>query len=250
MLDCDIIRIERISYFAGGMIISDEIRGFLLSSGADLVGFANLQDISSDARDSLPFGVSIAVALNPHIISKIKDGPTGDYYKEYERANRLLDKLGYLAVHFFEKYGHKAKWLAATGVGYDPETLSAPLPHKTTATLAGLGWIGKCALLVTATFGSAVRLTTVLTDAKLPTGRLIKTPYCGKCTACVDVCPGHAPSGMSWQVGLHRDLFFDPFACRETALKLASRRAGIQKIICGICIAVCPWTLKYIKRNI
>ncbi len=86
------------------MIISDEIRGFLLSSGADLVGFANLQDISSDARDSLPFGVSIAVALNPHIISKIKDGPTGDYYKEYERANRLLDKLGYLAVYFFEKY--------------------------------------------------------------------------------------------------------------------------------------------------
>ena len=116
-----------------------------------MVGIANLQHISADVRDNLPFGVSIAVALKPQIISEIKDGPTKPYYQEYERANRLLDELGHYAVEFVKAQGHQAKWFAATSVGIDSNTLSTRLPHKTVAALAGLGWIGKCALLVTRT---------------------------------------------------------------------------------------------------
>ena len=41
------------------------------------------------------------------------------------------------------------------------------MPHKTVAVHAGLGWIGKSALFVTEKYGSAVRLTSVLTDAPL-----------------------------------------------------------------------------------
>ena len=33
------------------------------------------------------------------------------------------------------------------------------------ATLSGMGWIGKCALLVNDSYGTAVRYITVLTDA-------------------------------------------------------------------------------------
>jgi len=38
------------------------------------------------------------------------------------------------------------------------------MPQKTIATRAGLGWIGKTALLITPQFGSAIRLNSVLTD--------------------------------------------------------------------------------------
>jgi epoxyqueuosine reductase len=236
-----------VSVFAG-TAISDELRTFLKSHGADAVGFADLQDIAPDIRDNFPFGISIAVALNPQIVSGIKDGPTKQYHAEYERVNHLLNSLGHHAVQFLEKQGFKAGWFAATDAGIDPETLSTRLPHKTVATRAGLGWIGKCALLVTETFGSAIRITSVLTEANLPAGDAIDTSQCGDCRACVDVCPAHASSGRDWQVNLRRDSFFDAFACRKAAHEMEMRNIGTEVNICGMCIAACPWTQRYIKK--
>lgn len=227
----------------------DELRTLLQSNGADIVGIADLKEIPADVRDDFPVGISIAVALNPKIISGIKDGPTKQYYKEYERVNRLLDELGHYADEYVQEQGYQAKWFAATWVGIDPRTLSTILPHKTVATRAGLGWIGKCALLITKTYGSAVRITTVLTNAPLPVSKPVDTSLCGECTSCVEVCPGHAPSGKAWEKRLHRDEFYNAFACQETARELLMERVGIRETICGMCIAACPWTQKYIERR-
>jgi epoxyqueuosine reductase len=231
------------------MSISDELRNLLRSQGADMVGVGDLRSISPDLRYDLPFGISIAVALNPKIVSGILSGPTKEYHAEYERANRLLDSLSHSAVQFLAEKGHRTKWLAVTSVGIDPVTLTTQLPHKTTATRAGIGWIGKTALLVTKQFGSAVRLTTVLTDAELSADTPINSSMCGKCTSCVDACPGHASFGELWHVNLYRDSFFDALACRQTAFKLALENVGIRETLCGICIAACPWTRKYIERT-
>jgi epoxyqueuosine reductase len=229
-------------------MINDDLKNLLQSKGADLVGFADLQEIAPDIRDNFPFGVSIGVALNPDIIAGIQDGPNQQYYEEYQRANHLLDTLGSRAAQFLEQRGHKASSFAATNVGIDPHTLSTRLPHKTTATRAGLGWIGKCALLITQEFGSAVRLTTVLTDAYLPTGEPVNTSQCGECTACVDICPGQAVSGKHWQARVPRESLYNAFTCRNTAREYEKRRKGIHDSICGICIAACPWTRKYLER--
>ncbi len=210
----------------------DKLRTLLQSNGADTVG------------------ISIAVALNPQIISGITEGPTRQYYDEYGRVNDLLDRLGHRAVEFLNEGGYRGIPLAVTSLGIDSETISTRLPHKTVATRAGLGWIGKCALLVTKAFGSAIRITTVLTDAELQTDHPVNADLCGKCSACVDSCPAHAPSGKNWQIGLHRDEFFNAFACRRNALEMASKRIGIVETICGICIAVCPWTQKYIVKEL
>ena len=230
------------------MTMLDELRTLLQSNGADMVGIANLCDVAPDVRDNFPIGISIAVALNPQIISNIQNGPTRQYYSEYERANALLDRLGHHAIAFLNEHEYRSMALAVTSVGIDPETISTRLPHKTIATRAGLGRIGKCALLVTRTFGSAIRLTTVLTDARLPIDNSMDTNLCGKCTSCVDICPGHAPLGTNWQLGLHRDAFFNAFACRKIALELTMKNTGIQETLCGMCIAACPWTQKYIRR--
>jgi epoxyqueuosine reductase len=229
-------------------MLSDELLTFLQSKGADLVGFANLQEIPTDIRDNLPFGVSIAVALKPDIINGIQDGPNQPYYEEYQRANHLLDMLGSRAAHFLEQGGYKASSFAATNAGIDPQTLSTRLPHKTAATRAGLGWIGKCALLITREFGSAIRLTTVLTDAYLSTGEPVDTSQCGDCTTCVDICPGRAISGRHWQAGIPRESLYNAFTCRETAREFERIRKGISDNICGMCINACPWTKKYLER--
>jgi epoxyqueuosine reductase QueG len=231
------------------MNISNELKAVLQSNGASIVGYADLRNIAPDIRDNLNFGVSIGVALHPEALPSIKTGPTQEYYEDFKRVNQLLSTLGHQAVLFLEERGYIARQLITTGDGYNKETLSAVLPHKTVATRAGTGWIGKCALLVTEEFGPAVRITAVLTNAKLATGTPTDASQCGDCTACVEACPGRAPSGKNWQVGLHRDDFFDVFKCRDAALSQANTRIGIQETICGICIAACPWTQQYINKS-
>jgi len=230
------------------MNFADELDALLKINGADVVGFAGLGEIPPEARDGLPISVSIGVALDSQVITEIRNGPTRRYYEEYERANNLLDTLGNQATQFIKNQGHRAKWSAATNADIDPATLSTRLPHKTAATLSGLGWIGKCALLVTREFGSAIRITTVLTDAELPTNKPVSKSLCGTCTACVDACPGNALTGNDWQVGLDRDSLYDAFACRQAALKMAATRIGIQLTLCGMCINICPWTQQYVTR--
>jgi epoxyqueuosine reductase len=225
----------------------DELRSLLLLEGAAIIGIASLDELPPDVRDDFPVGISIAVALDPRTISGITEGPTRQYYDEYERANKLLERLGNRAGEFLDKRGHRSLPFAVTSVGIDSETISTRLPHKTVATRAGIGWIGKCALLVTKKFGAAIRMTTVLTDARLQTDHPVNADLCGTCSSCVDNCPAHAPSGKNWQIGLHRDEFFNAFACQKNARELASKKIGVVETICGICIAVCPWTQKYVR---
>jgi epoxyqueuosine reductase QueG len=229
-------------------MLGNDLEQMLLRRGAALVAHGSLIGLPPEPREGMPVGVSIGVALDPRIIGGIEKGPTPEYYVEYSRANRLLDSLSAAAAQFLEERGSRAKPLAATNVGVNPATHSTPLPHKTIATRAGVGWIGKCALLVTEQFGSAIRLATVLTDADLPVAQPVNECRCGACTACVDICPAGAPSGTHWEAGLERDAFYDAFACRAAASEIAAK-AGIDETICGMCIAACPWTKRYIKRR-
>jgi len=229
--------------------LCSKIKQALLKSGASLIGFADLSEVSANVRDSKRFAVSIAVALNPSVIANIKNGPTKEYCSEYRQANALLWELGKLTSEIIEDKGYKAIPKAPTNVGIDPKTHSTILPHKTVATRAGLGWIGKCALLVTKKYGSAVRITTVLTDAPLEAGAPIVDSQCGDCMECVDFCPGKAPSGKNWNFKLKRDFFFDAFACAKAARECANKNINVDDTICGICISVCPWTIKYIEEG-
>jgi epoxyqueuosine reductase QueG len=226
-----------------------QIKRELIKKGASLVGFADLNQLPANIRGSKRFAISIAVALDPTIIASIHKGPTKEYCSEYRRANALLSELADYAAKMIRNLGYRAIPKAPTNVGIDPQTQSTILPHKTVATRAGLGWIGKCALLVTREYGAAIRLTTVLTDAELETGTPTDQSFCGDCLSCVKLCPGDAPSGKNWSVNLQRDSFFDAFACKKAACEQAITRMGIDDTICGICISVCPWTIKYVDQE-
>lgn len=230
------------------MALADELKSFLFSSGASLVGFANLLEISPDIRDYLPFGISIGVALDTSVVSGISEGPTREYHEDYLRVNRILEGISKSTIYHLGDKGYTAKVLPVT-IGEDIKTLSTRLPHKTIATRAGIGWIGKCALLVTEEYGSAIRLVSVLTNAPITTDRPINTSRCGDCTVCVDICPAQSLTGKNWEMGVPRDSLVDVFKCRSKARDLTMKSFGISVSICGRCIVACPWTQKYIKRS-
>jgi epoxyqueuosine reductase len=228
------------------MNLNGQIRTMLKEQGSDLVGFADVSDLPLDMTGGHPKAVSIAVRLDPSVVSEISNGPTQRYYKEYQRINELLGILCRQIADFLTTCGRKAKAIEATTEKFDAHTLSMPVQHKTIATRAGLGWIGKSALLITEEYGPAVRLGSVLTDAELNTGEPIETSRCGNCRKCVDNCPADAIKGHNWHLGDHRNAIYDAFACRDMAAKLSNNQ-GIAPTICGICINVCPWTQKYIS---
>lgn len=224
--------------------LSVELREMLKAEGASLVGYAEMGSVYEACRE-WPYGVSIAVALNPDVVAEIYNGPTIAYHAEYERVNDELARLCGLCVSFLTERGHRASTMPPT-IRKPGDT--APIPHKTAATRSGLGWIGKSALLVTKEYGSALRLGTVLTDAALTVGTPVEESSCGECMACVGSCPGRAIKGENWRAGCAREDIYDADACRQTARAQAAK-IGVDNTICGICIGVCPWTERYIRAR-
>lgn len=233
------------------MMLNSEIEGKLIKAGACLVGFADVSGLPADVTGSMRSAVSIAAALDASIIKEIGNGPTKRYYQEYKRVNGFLADLCENTVEDLERRGNKAVAIKPTveGNDLDYETLTTPLPHKTVARLGGLGWIGKSALLITEKYGAAVRFATILTNAEFAAGEPMSDSRCGKCNKCVVNCPAKAISGKDWRLGLEREAIYDAFACYDTARKL-SKKVGISSTICGVCINVCPWTQKYISREL
>lgn len=228
------------------MGVSQDVREALISKGASLVGFADLSEIPYENRQGYDYGVSIAVALDIEIVSGIQNGPTKEYYGEYRRVNDLLDSLAQYAAELLVQSGFKAYPMTLESVVEDEKTWRTVLPHKTVATRAGIGWIGKSAMLVTEAFGSAVRITSVLTNADLEAGTPINESRCGNCAVCKEVCPGNAVVGTNWAADIDRDTFYNAFSCRKTARERTAK-IGIEASMCGLCMYSCPYTQRYLR---
>ena len=228
------------------------LKEILIERGAALVGFADLSAVDSETRQGFPQAVSLAAALDPKIIAGIQTGPTVAYSEEYDRANALLGELASLAATQLCEHGHRARAIPVTSYdgdpGYDRQRAVAAFQNKTGATLGGLGWIGKCALLVTREFGSAIRLSTVLTDAPLDTGVPVTESDCGDCDACATICPGQASVGCNWRRGMSREDIWDFQACRRGMKKISESNPNPHQL-CGMCIAACPFTQAYLRRE-
>lgn len=69
---------------------------------------------------------------------------------------------------------------------------SAPVMEKPIAEQAGLGWIGKNTLLLNQTAGSWFFLGEIYTSLALPVDNQTQEDKCGKCKACITVCPTDA----------------------------------------------------------
>lgn len=215
--------------------------------GADLVGIGDLTELPADVRCGMPVGICVAVKYPKEVIRGITDMPTKEYYEYYNRLNEKLDMLVTLGADALKTFGFDAIPQTLDYVAQYETEYASRLPHKTVATRAGLGWIGKSALLVTKKYGSMVRISSLLTNAPLKTARPINTSRCGGCMICTKACPAGAITGRNWSVDKERDEFFSASLCRKTARERAMQSFGIEITQCGKCIAVCPYTQNYLN---
>ena len=234
-------------------IIDQRVHAELIKLGADIVGFGDLSELDLYIREGFQVGVSVAVAYPPEVIRSIAKLPTPEYGKWFDKLNRKLSRIITVGSGFLQSMGYDA--VAQT---YDriEKTITknrvSRLPHKTIATRAGIGWIGKCALLVTDKYGSAIRIASILTNAPLSTAQPINNSKCGSCMICTNECPGEAITGNEWNVSIDRDEIYDWKKCSKTAQErtILGNCGGIYKTLCGKCIEVCPHTKSYIKKEL
>jgi epoxyqueuosine reductase QueG len=202
-----------------------------------------------DVRQSMPVGVCVAVSYPPEVIRGIADLPTAEYFAWYTSLNTLLDSIVLFGAQWLRDEGYRAIALTRESVGKGEVNDCTVLPYKTLATRAGFGWIGRCALLVNEEYGSAIRLSGILTDAPFETALPVDESRCESCLACVTLCPASALSGKAWSVDVEREELVDVALCRKVARERAGQGFGRNDVtICGKCIEVCPHTRKYLKR--
>lgn len=229
------------------MTLSIKLKKFLLKNGANEVGYAEISNFTP--KQDLNSGVVFYIIYPKEIIRNMRNAPTPEYLEELISLNARLDALGMKCEEFLKNKGYEAYAQTKKRLGSDfGEFNSFELPHKTIATRAGLGWIGKSALFTTFKYGSALRLSSVLTNAPLDYGNPILKSKCGKCEICKDACPGGAISGKGWNYKLKRNEFYDDKKCERYALKVCEENLGKPDTVCGKCIYACPHTQKYIKR--
>lgn len=231
--------------------LSKEVFDQLIQLGADIVGFGDLSELDHDLHDGFSVAISVAVAYPPEVIRGISELPTPEYGKWFDELNRKLKKIIVGGEAFLKEKGYDAK---AQTYKHISKTLNkdnvSKLPHKTVATRAGIGWIGKCALLVTNDFGSAIRISSILTNAPLSIAQPINKSKCGSCMICKDECPGEAITGKLWDISVSREEIYDWKKCSKKAQErtIEGKCGGIYKTLCGKCIECCPHTKRYLDK--
>jgi epoxyqueuosine reductase len=230
----------QISQLAGG------IEQTLQKGGAALYGFADVDGLTGPRLSHFNRAVSFAMAMDPYIMAGLKYGPTREYANLYESMNQeiniLAEKVEDLIIHA----GHDA-WAVPASVRSDPVNIRGDFPHKTAATRAGLGWVGRHCQLVTHKLGPWLRLGTVLTNIPLPPAAPVEKSFCGKCQACIDACPAGALKGGVWSPGLERAEILNAQVCDDYKKEHFFAFHGGHN--CGICTSACPYGHKLLKTT-
>ena len=215
---------------------SESLRKKILGWGASIVGFADLEGSVPKRWEHLKAGVSIVVRLSNIIIDEIKNGPTLTYAYHYRTINQLLDSIAIKTSNLIQSLGYKALPIPASQT-VNEKKLEGLISHKMVATRAGLGWIGKNALLITPQYGPRIRLVSVLTNAPLRPLPPVSESKCGRCFLCVKACPAGALKGRNWTVNTKREDLMKVDLCHEVT---KHNKKIFAEAICGICISVCP----------
>ena len=171
-------------------------------------------------------------------MSSIKEGPNQVYAVEYARANNNINAAAAALVSEIQKLGFEALTFGASE-RTDPINIRGDFPHKTAATRAGIGWIGRNCQLITRKYGPWIRLGTVFTHMPLDCAEPLTKNHCGKCMQCVEACPADALIGNRWKSGMQRYQILDAARCdRWKKENYFQFHKGHN---CGICAAVCPF---------
>lgn len=226
-----------------------EIEKLILDLGVAKVGFCKLDDLLPQGLKHLKSGISIVIRLSDQVVSDIdlEKGPTHTYFHHYRTVNAFIDQVSFKITNQLQQWGHLAMAIPASqSINDSGWNYRGLFQHKTTATRAGMGWIGKNCCLITEEFGPRVRLGTILTDMEFTYNTPITTSRCGNCKLCIRSCPAKTIKGETWAAGMEREALIDPEKCSRH-MKNEYKHIG-RGAVCGICLKVCPQGKEIIRR--
>jgi epoxyqueuosine reductase len=148
-----------------------------------------------------------------------------DYHKVVRaRLQKLADKIG----------TQVSDW------GYRVFCDSAPVMEVELARRAGLGWRGKHTLLLSQDQGSMFFIGSILTDLPLPEQATATTAHCGRCTACIDICPTRAIVAP-YVLDARRCISYLTIEHAGSIDPELRRLMGNRIYGCDDCQLACPW---------
>jgi epoxyqueuosine reductase len=213
----------------------EALKALAEKGGASLFGVADVTAVKNrfyiepkSAVEGLDYGISIGVRLSGRILETVVNEPSKLYAFHYKRINSLLDETALKLSDFIQNSGYSALPIPASLIE-DWQNQRGAVSHKMVGHLAGVGYVGRSALLVNPKFGAQVRYATILTDFPLKADAPDNSD-CGECRECAAACPVKAVKDDA------KD--FNMAACREL-LKAFANKPSIGHSICGICVKVC-----------
>nr|WP_230375517.1 tRNA epoxyqueuosine(34) reductase QueG [Pseudomonas fulva] len=117
---------------------------------------------------------------------------------------------------------------------------SAPVLEKALAQQAGLGWIGKNTLLLNRKAGSYFFLAELFVDLPLPLDDAQASEHCGRCQACLDICPTQAFVGP-YQLDARRCISYLTIEFKGSIPVELRPLIGNRVFGCDDCQITCPW---------
>ena len=207
---------------------------------ADPGGFAGAP-AGSRPRDLLPECASVVVFTLKHLSVFATSTDLSCQAYTQDLVNHELHQCAYRIARYIERQGGRAFPIVASvemwPFGRPRTDVHGRISLRHAAQLAGLGRIGRSALLITPEFGPRVQLGAILTDVPFAADAPAMDGPCTDCGRCVAVCPagaiGEPPVGEAY-VPVDQE--------RCTAFR--RQHGGVSPLgfrqQCALCRAVCP----------
>lgn len=213
--------------------MNNKIQSLLFEKGADIVCFADISSLPISQTQGFTKAIVFCMALSKEFIRAVRDGKKtqqDEFVEKEHAADALADFLAeYLQQKGYRAYSQSEQNNTRCG-NFNEATWTSRLPHKTIARLAGLGYMGKNNLLINETYGCAMSMCTVLTEAPVATKSVAPlSSKCGDCVVCKEICLDQAILGHEWNETAGLEGVVDVFKCT-----------------CELrCMVHCPKTLQY-----
>lgn len=198
--------------------------------GAKLVGITKMSPRFCYHDSSPDFQYAISVAW-PMDREEMLHTPSSRSNREIMDAYKQVNRVAIRLARYIRSLGHPAQASTNLAPGSSTEVLHIPIAIE-----SGLGQLGKHGSLITAEYGSNVRLATVLTDLPLAIDKprdLGVDDLCSNCRICETNCPPHAIFTEKQIVRGDKRWYVNFDKC----VPYFAETRG-----CGICIEVCPWS--------